>query len=295
MAEIQLSEKQLAIKSFSQTVNGTYTMNQLQQTLGKNAGSFATSLVEIYTNDGMLQKCDPKKVVQEAIKAAAMKLPLSKGLGYAYILTFRDSKTQTTNPCMVIGYKGYIQLALRTGYYKHINCGKVYDGEYLGSNKLTGEINLNGSPVSNRIVGYFAYIQLNNGYAKSLYMTLEEAAKYALKYSPSFRGGKKTPPTVEELMNLAQYQEEHAPSGIGWTGDFNAMATKTVLRRLLMKYGYLSIEMMSAVESDPESKETTQEIRDAANTEDKPVFNAARVIEDANAEEIPNENNECPI
>lgn len=285
--------KVTAIKSFTNIVDGQYTKNQLQQTLGSNAGSFATSLVEVFTNDSMLQRCDPKKVVQEAIKAASMKLPLSKQLGYAYLLTFRDNKANETLPCMVIGYKGYIQLALRTGFYRHINCDRVYEGEYLGTNKLTGEIDLGGSKTSNKIVGYFAYIQLNNGFAKSLYITLEEAARYALKYSPSFRGRGKTPPTVDELMNMAQFQEENAPSGIGWTGDFNAMATKTVLRRLLMKYGYLSIEMMTAVESDPDSQMSAEEIRDASNSEDKPSFDAAKIIEEANAEEITNE--ESPI
>ena len=86
----QLTPAQQAVMSFTNSVNGNYVQNQLKQVLGNNSGTFATSLVEIFTNDAQLQKCDQKKVVQEAIKAATLKLPLNKQLGYAYIVVYNN-------------------------------------------------------------------------------------------------------------------------------------------------------------------------------------------------------------
>ena len=127
----QLTPQQEAIKAFTGKINGNYVQTQLRQVLGKNAGTFATSLVEVFTNDQQLQQCPLNKVVQEAIKAATLKLPLNKQLGYAYLITFRNYNRQTRQaeptPTLVIGYRGYIQLAMRTGQYRNINADVVYE------------------------------------------------------------------------------------------------------------------------------------------------------------------------
>lgn len=292
-----LTPTQVGVMNFTKSINSSYVQNQLKQVLGKNAGTFATSLVEVFTNDTQLQKCDQKKVIQEAIKAATLKLPLNKQLGYAYILVFNNwdkaSRKSVPTPQIVLGYRGYIQLAMRTGQYKNINADVVYEGEMIGRDKLSGAIDLSGEKVSEKVVGYFAHFETVNGFSKTLFMSLGEMAGYALKFSPSFkRNAEKNPlPTVDALCDMANDQAVNGPQQgkVGWEGDFNSMAIKTVLRRLLSKYGYLSIEMMSALAEDESS---AVEQRNEENNETKPVFDA-QAVEIKEDESKPVE--DCPI
>lgn len=292
-----LTPTQVGVMNFTKSINSSYVQNRLKQVLGKNAGTFATSLVEVFTNDTQLQKCDQKKVIQEAIKAATLKLPLNKQLGYAYILVFNNwdkaSRKSVPTPQIVLGYRGYIQLAMRTGQYKNINADVVYEGEMVGRDKLSGAIDLSGEKVSEKVVGYFAHFETVNGFSKTLFMSLGEMAGYALKFSPSFkRNAEKNPlPTVDALCDMANDQAVNGPQQgkVGWEGDFNSMAIKTVLRRLLSKYGYLSIEMMSALAEDEPS---AVEQRNEENNETKPVFDA-QAVEIKEEESKPVE--DCPI
>lgn len=292
-----LTPTQVGVMNFTKSINSSYVQNQLKQVLGKNAGTFATSLVEVFTNDTQLQKCDQKKVIQEAIKAATLKLPLNKQLGYAYILVFNNwdkaSRKSVPTPQIVLGYRGYIQLAMRTGQYKNINADVVYEGEMVGRDKLSGAIDLSGDKISEKVVGYFAHFETVNGFSKTLFMSLGEMAGYALKFSPSFkRNAEKNPlPTVDALCDMANDQAVNGPQQgkVGWEGDFNSMAIKTVLRRLLSKYGYLSIEMMSALAEDESS---AVEQRNEENNETKPVFDA-QAVEIKEEESKPVE--DCPI
>lgn len=292
-----LTPTQVGVMNFTKSINSSYVQNQLKQVLGKNAGTFATSLVEVFTNDTQLQKCDQKKIIQEAIKAATLKLPLNKQLGYAYILVFNNwdktSRKSVPTPQIVLGYRGYIQLAMRTGQYKNINADVVYEGEMIGRDKLSGAIDLSGEKVSEKVVGYFAHFETVNGFSKTLFMSLGEMAGYALKFSPSFkRNAEKNPlPTVDALCDMANDQAVNGPQQgkVGWEGDFNSMAIKTVLRRLLSKYGYLSIEMMSALAEDESS---AVEQRNEENNETKPVFDA-QAVEIKEEESKPVE--DCPI
>ncbi len=292
-----LTPTQVGVMNFTKSINSSYVQNQLKQVLGKNAGTFATSLVEVFTNDTQLQKCDQKKVIQEAIKAATLKLPLNKQLGYAYILVFNNwdkaSRKSVPTPQIVLGYRGYIQLAMRTGQYKNINADVVYEGEMVGRDKLSGAIDLSGDKISEKVVGYFAHFETVNGFSKTLFMSLGEMAGYALKFSPSFkRNAEKNPlPSVDALCDMANDQAVNGPQQgkVGWEGDFNSMAIKTVLRRLLSKYGYLSIEMMSALAEDESS---AVEQRNEENNETKPVFDA-QAVEIKEEESKPVE--DCPI
>lgn len=294
---MSLTPTQVGVMNFTKSINSSYVQNQLKQVLGKNAGTFATSLVEVFTNDTQLQKCDQKKVIQEAIKAATLKLPLNKQLGYAYILVFNNwdkaSRKSVPTPQIVLGYRGYIQLAMRTGQYKNINADVVYEGEMVGRDKLSGAIDLSGDKISEKVVGYFAHFETVNGFSKTLFMSLGEMAGYALKFSPSFkRNAEKNPlPTVDALCDMANDQAVNGPQQgkVGWEGDFNSMAIKTVLRRLLSKYGYLSIEMMSALAEDESS---AAEQRNEENNETKPVFDA-QAVEIKEEESKPVE--DCPI
>jgi len=221
---------------------------QFKNALAENSGAFVASVIDLYNGDTNLQNCEPKAVVMEALKAATLKLPINRSLGFAYIVPYNNSrKDQNGNwqkvvtPQMQIGYKGLIQLAMRTGQYKFINADVVYDGEVSTVNKLTGEIDFTGDKKSDKVVGYFSYIELLNGFSKTLYMTKEKVDAHAKKYSKSF-----------------------GANGSPWTVNYEEMALKTVLKGLLGRYGYLSVEMMNAFDHDQEHEDT--EVRDRANT-----------------------------
>lgn len=269
MAETQLSQKKLQVQSLRELVDNKYYKEQFANALGANSGTFATSIMEVITNDDKLIQCNANKLMQEAVKAASLKLPLNKQLGYAYLVPFNNYNKSTQSyemvPTLVLGYKGYVQLAIRSGQYKYINADIVYEGEYCGYDKLTGSLDMNGERKSSKVVGYFAYFRLLNGFERTLYIGLEDMAKYALRYSPTLKG--KNAPSVDELIKLAQEQADNgvAANGVGWKADFNSMAQKTVLRRLLGKYGYLSIEMQNAYAGEVQAESTAMEARDSAN------------------------------
>lgn len=216
---------------------------QFQNALKENSGAFVASVIDLYSSDNYLQKCDPGKVVAEALKAATLKLPINKSLGFAYIVPYKNV------PVFTVGYKGYIQLAMRTGQYRYLNAGAVYEGELKGTDKLTGIIDLSGEKTSDTVVGYFAYMELVNGFSKSVYWTLEQVTDHAKKFSMSYNS-----------------------SSSAWKTNFDSMAIKTVVRNLLSKYGIMSIDMTTALTSDTDdefrsAEEIRAEVRQNANTE----------------------------
>ena len=255
-------------------VNAPSVQAQFKNALGDHKDAFVASLIDLYTGDKQLQTCKPALIIAEALRAATLKLPLNKALGFAYIVVYNNSVknpdgsyTKVPTPTFVPGYKGYIQIAMPTGEYRTINADFVYEGEMRKVSKLTGEIALDGDKKSDKIIGYFCYFELLNGFSKTLFMSVEDMASYALRYSPLFKG--KNKPTAEALIKAAQ---ENKPSTqVGWNGNFNDMALKTVIRRLLSKYGYLSVEMQGAI---------------ARDNEDAEISRNTIIAENANAEEI---------
>lgn len=222
---------------------------QFKNALQDSAPLFVASLIDLYGADVSLQKCEPKDVVMEALKAATLRLPINKALGFAYIVPFKNKQGKYI-PTFQIGYRGYIQLAMRTGQYRYINADVVYEGELKNSDKLTGHIDLSGEKASERIVGYFAHITTLNGFEKTVYLTRADAEKHAKRFS-------------------ASYGSANSP----WKTDFDAMATKTVLRKLLGKYGIMSVETQGAFIHDFNDTEP-QEVIDVGvidiEADDKP-------------------------
>ncbi|WP_454895528.1 recombinase RecT [Alloprevotella tannerae] len=250
------------ISAFKAMINAPSVQEQFKNALGNHKDAFIASLIDLFTSDASLQQCDPGALIKEALRAAVMQLPLNKTLGFAFVVTFNNSVknpngtyTKVKTPTFMLGYKGYIQLAMRTGQYLTINADFVYEGEMRNVDKLTGAIAFDGEKKSDKIVGYFCHFELINGFKKTMYMSVEDMAKYALKYSPSFRGRNK--PTLEALIKKAQSVEES--STVGWLGNFNDMALKTVIRRLLGKYGYLSVEMTEAISHESVNESIAQE------------------------------------
>ena len=223
--QIQINNKKQQIKAFSDIVNNAYYQNQLQRLFGKNAGTFATSMMELYTSNADLH------------------------------------------------------LALRSGQYETINTRVVYKGELLGEDKLSGFIDISGEKESNEVVGYLAYFKLVGGFKKMLFMDIKSMCHYAKMYAPTLKFNKIT---EDELYKKAQEQAERGPQAgaIGWFGDFNSMAKKTVLRQLL-KWGPMSIEMQQAIAQDEDYSQQAEEIRDTENAEQHQVVDVNKVIEDA--------------
>lgn len=234
-------------------------MAQFQNALKANASTFIAAVIELCSTDANLQKCDPAQLAQEALKAAVLHLPINKALGQAYIIPFNNTKRDANGrpykvyePTFQIGYKGLYQLAMRTNEYAIINADVVYEGEFRSKSKLTGEIDVEGTRTSDKIVGYFAYFQLKGGYHKGLYMTVEEMAAHAKQFSKALG---KTP--IETLLEMAKLPVNNDSKTVGWLGNFHAMAIKTVLRILLGKFGYLSVTLHKAIATD-ESSDTTE-------------------------------------
>lgn len=263
----QPSQKALAVKNFQAVMNNSYYQTLLQNTLKENKGTFTTSLMELATSDESLLQCNPNALMAEALKAASLHLPLNKQLGQCYILPFKNHGVMT--PTLVVGTKGYLQLAMRTGKYETINSDVVYEGELKGYDKVTGNLDLSGIRTSNVPIGYFAYMKMKNGFSKLLYMSLDEVCLYAKQYSPTVKFNDKL--TSDGLKQLALNQAAKGVSdGVGWKSNFESMALKTVLRRLLSKWGELSIENNDILNID--EAPSAEQQRDEEFAEDKKVI-----------------------
>lgn len=264
----KVNEKTLELKKI---LNADSVQEQFKNALGKNANTFIASVIDLFNSDSKLRECNPNQVVMEALKAAVLKLPINKSLGFAYIIPFNNSYPKKDQygrdmigqdgkkiwekkmePTFQLGYKGYIQLAMRTGQYRTLNADVVYEGELRKVSKLTGEIAFDGEKKSDKVIGYFCYFELLNGFNKTLYVTVEQMAKHAKRYSK----GLKKEVTVEQLIALADMPvSTDDTKTVGWLGNFHSMGVKTVVRNLLGKYGYLSVEMQNAIADDIRSEE----------------------------------------
>jgi recombination protein RecT len=209
------------LPAIRKTITGDGMQSMIQQRIGEKAGTFTTSLLDLIGDNPVLQKCDPNLVVKEAIKAPALDLPINNNLGFAYIIPYGNK------PQFQLGYKGFVQLAIRTGQYKHLNADAVYEGEEILVDKIRGTMEVSGKKTSDKVVGYFAYMELINGFEKAIFWTREQVEDHGKKFSKAFN-----------------------KSSSPWKSDFDAMAKKTLLKSLISKYGPLSIEMTTALSSD---------------------------------------------
>ena len=197
---------------------------KFEEMLGKKAAGFMSSIIAVTNNNNYLMKADPATVIGAAAQAAMLDLPINQSLGFAYIVPYKGAAQ------FQLGYKGYIQLAQRSGQYVDIGAKTVYDGELEYENRLLDKFKF-GNRTGDKVIGYLAYFRLTNGFEKMLFMTLDEMQAHAKKYSQNYKGG-------TDKWGLA---------------DFNVMAEKTVLKRLLSKFGPLSIEsvqMSQALSND---------------------------------------------
>lgn len=201
----------------------TKTVKQrFEEVLGKRAPGFMSSIISATSLNKALATADPMSVISAAAIAASLDLPINPSLGFAHIVPYKD-KAQ-----FQIGWKGIIQLAMRSGQYETINLAVVYDGQLKEYNPFTGEAQFDAAgKKSEKVAGYLLYFKLLNGYKKFFYMTREEVEAHGKRYSQTFKKG----------------------FGV-WVDNFDAMALKTVAKLGLSKYGILTIELQKAVTYD---------------------------------------------
>lgn len=200
---------------------------RFEDVLGKKAPGFISSILALQTFNKQIKDADPRSVISAAAIAATLDLPINPNLGFAHIVPYRDHGGAPIAQFQM-GWKGFVQLAIRTGLYKTINATEIYEGELISYNRLSSEFIIDDTKrTSDKIVGYVAYFKLLSGFEKTLYMTVEQVRKHAQKYSKSY-----------------------SRPGTPWQINFDAMAIKTVVKLLLSKWGILSIEMQRALTMD---------------------------------------------
>lgn len=209
-------------------LNGDSVKTRFNEILGKKAPGFISSVISAVNGNTMLQTAEPQSILNSAVIAATLDLPINSNLGLSAIVPYYDSKLRTTVAQFQLMYKGLIELCLRSGQFSSLIDEVVYEGQLVKKNKFTGEYIFDeDSKTSDKVIGYMAYFRLVNGFEKTHYMTVGEVEAHAKKYSQSYKKG----------------------FGV-WKDDFDTMARKTVLKLLLAKYAPKSIEMQLAITFD---------------------------------------------
>jgi recombination protein RecT len=222
MANEVTKQQKVTIQSL---VHNEEFVSKAQDILQDGTPQFMASVLTLANSNKLLGECDPIKLYNCCLMAAALKLPFNQNLGQAYIVPFKGE------PQLQIGWKGFIQLAQRSGQFKRINCSDVREGEILKRDRLTGEIEFEWLDDAERekkpVIGYVAYFELLNGYQQTLYMSKAEVEAHAKKYSQTYKQG----------------------FGV-WKDNFDAMARKTLIKRILNQFAPLSVDMAKAMEYD---------------------------------------------
>lgn len=246
-------EKAVAVKPEPTTLSGMLAnlnvKKRFEEILGARAAAFTSSIMSLYNANQALKDADPSSILQAAVIAATLDLPINQNLGFAFIIPY-GKKAQ-----FQLGWKGFVQLAIRTRKYKTINASEVFSDEIASWNPLTGVFEATPSESwklrkkgdFRDVVGYLSYFKLLDGFEKTLFMTNEQLVEHGKKYSKSFGSGM-------------------------WTQNPHVMKIKTVVKLLLSKWGILSIEMEKAMEVDQAVIDTTGEISYDDRPEDVPAL-----------------------
>jgi recombination protein RecT len=234
-------------------LNSAKMQSYLSDVIGNNKDKFVTNLVSVTNQNKDLQKCTNMSLVSGAIVATTLNLSLNSSFGYAYLVPFKNGKLSKDKGFDVheaqfqIGYKGYIQLALRTGEYKRINAVPIYKSQFQGWDALTEDLKLNAFDNfdNDEIIGYVAYFRLTNGFEKTMFWSHDKMMKHADTYSNAFSSD-----SYKKLQDGKIPERDTWKYSSYWYKDFPGMALKTMLRQTLSKYGIMSEEMQKAYDYD---------------------------------------------
>ena len=227
---------QLQKMSFSQSIQTKGVQSMIGSVLGdpKRAARFTASITSAVTTTPALKECDFNSVLSAALLGESLELSPSPQLGQFYMVPFDDKKEGVKKAQFILGYKGYIQLAIRSGQYKKLNVIAIKKGELIRFDPLNEEIEVSlieddDKREMTETIGYYAMFEYSNGFKKAMYWTRKKMEQHALKYSKGYAAKK---------------------GYTFWEKDFDGMAYKTMLRQLISKWGIMSIEMQNAYEGD---------------------------------------------
>lgn len=281
----QLAEKSTQVVDpsrlgFKALMNTPAMKKKFTDILHEKSDSFMGSLMTLVGGDNNLSQAEPMTIIASALKAATMDLPIDKNLGYAYVVPF-NRKEKVGNDWIthneaqfILGYKGYIQLAQRSGQYKALNTIAVYNGQLIDWNPLTEEFTFDyKAKISDEVIGYVGFFELLNGFKKTVYWTKQEIESHRIK-------------------NAKGWDKEKLSGA--WVDNYDSMAIKTVLRNMLSKWGILSVEMQAAITSDEkvfrvDKDNNLIEETDLLDMEPIPqdLKNAEKVVETSNSDDEP--------
>lgn len=225
--------------------------NQINKVVGgKNGTRFVSSIVSAVQTTPALQECTNPSILSAALLGEVLNLSPSPQLGQFYMVPFKNKKKGVTEAQFQLGYKGYIQLAIRSGYYKKLNVLAIKEGELIRYNPLEEEIEV--SLIEDDIereetptAGYYAMFEYENGFKKSMYWSKKKMLAHADKYSAAFSA------KSLELLEAGKIPDsEKWKYSSFWYKDFDGMAMKTMLRQLISKWGIMSIDLQTAIDKD---------------------------------------------
>lgn len=235
---------QLSTMPMKDLVKQKDIQKMLARTLKGKASQFTTSLVNVVNSNQSLANVDQMSVIQSAMVASTLDLPIDQNLGYAYVVPFNVKNKETgrweKKAQLIIGYKGYIQLAQRSGQYRRLNVAAIPEGAFISWDPLAEELKYDFSQsTSDKAVGYAGYFELLNGFTKTVYWTRDQVESHRVANNKA--------------------KDKTALTGV-WRDNYDAMATKTVLRSMLGRWGILSIEMQNALSNDENEQEAPADI-----------------------------------
>lgn len=248
------SNQQVAVQApkFGVAMSTAGFKNMVSNTLRdpKVANNFVASIISAVATNPALQECDNKSILASGLLGASLGLSPSAQLGQFYLVPYNDKKKGCKTAQFQIGYRGYIQLALRSGQYADIDALEIHEGEYLGRDRFTGKPKFSFIEDDDErdrlpVIGYMAFFEYLNGFRKVIYWSREKVMAHADRYSQAFSRA-----AYERLLNGEIPDSELWKYSSYWYKDFDAMAKKTLLRQLISKWGIMSVELQTAFERD---------------------------------------------
>ena len=246
---------------FSMVIKSSVYQDLIRQTLGdpKKAERYTAAIMSAVATNSALQECEARTILSGSLLAESLNLAHSPQLGQYYLVPFKNKKVGTTEAQFILGYKGYLQLAIRSGNYKKINVMEIKEGELVSFNPFDEEIVLH--PIQDvdereaaKTIGYYAMFEYTNGFKKTIYWSKKQMLRHADRYSAAFslnatKG--KYPKVSFDDYEAGRYDKgDEWLYNSFWYKDFDGMAKKTMLRQLISKWGIMSVDMQQAFTFD---------------------------------------------
>lgn len=238
-------------KTFSAFLTSDAIKHKINEMVGGRDGQrFITSIISAVSTNPALAECEHSTILSAAMLGESLKLSPSPQLGQYYMVPFKDKKRGCKVAQFQLGYKGYIQLAIRSGYYKKLNVLAIKQGELVRFDPLEEEIEVNlveddAEREALPTIGYYAMFQYNNGFKKAMYWSREKMLSHADKFSMAFSAK-----AYEKLQAGEIPEKDLWKYSSFWYKDFDGMAYKTMLRQLISKWGIMSIDLQKAMDGD---------------------------------------------